>query len=834
MPSTYATNKHKGSRKFTTGSNINPLKMVDNEAQASNNRMHLKSAIVLPAYITQFQPSNKQLNDTSSVVSFTTAPYYPSEAAINYTKKASTESIYGNNAILTTKKCKLPKNTNSGLFVSERKKKHGRQVRSLRPDTNDVAKWMKVDTTTKSTRFGNTFGNCEEEKVFVSTRDSLKNKVVAGEKKNSPLRSKAIDNCDRVSSHLKRELSTKWCNLVSKTSFSHIANNTHLQNKLEDQHENDLTKKWKCEIVQNTSFCFKEPAENKDAEKLGLQLKTNLSIRNGKSVENFKPTTTHPKVKPNTIAAFDENLITENLSVSEKTCVEKQPAVLKRLEAGSNSNVVGAKPFEQATRVIRLKGDTTKFPRVYKKQPAVLTCLEAGSNSYFVGAKPFAVAQVASKVIRFKGDTVKIPRIYKIQPAVLTCSEAGSNCYIVGAKPCKKATKVIRFKGDTIKIPRAHKKQPAVLTYLEAGSNCSVVGPDPSVAEEQVATPVIKVKGNRIAFEQARSSVESLIKVEVPTHSEHELNVVGDALEINSSKIAAEIEASESLSTDASKQPTLKLHNDVGRAEILDKNKHLLLLLDIEREEFLLEHADILRCLAKLENGILEAAIAAEIHDDVVAKVTDGVAQLGLTSNENKSNDFDLMVKLSRDVAKMKEESLSAYTEFMNQYHHMKITLINGDEVAEKEAARTEAGPIVAEAVPTNYNVEDLDDFDPSRLPSNEHKRTVDEDNSQPAANKQTAHDIELKSFLHELIELSVIYYDDLPECLKPLVDDTEEEEEAEVSSGDVESKSKNSVEFTPLRLPSNGHNRFVQGEVAQPSVVGPEGHHGDDLLQQV
>ncbi|KAG5422142.1 hypothetical protein I9W82_001236 [Candida metapsilosis] len=877
MPSIYAANKLEGPRKSTTGLNINPSKMIDTEAQASN-RMHSKS-IVLPAYVPLFYPSNKQLNDTSSVVSFTTAPYYQSEAATNYTKKASTESIYGNNAILTTKKYKLPKNTNSGLFVSERKKKHGRQVRSLRANTNDVAKWMKFDTATTSTRFGNTFGNCEEEKVFVSSRASLKNKVVAGEKnKNSPLRSKANDNCDRVSSHLKRELSTKWCNLVSKTSFSHIANNTHLQNKLEDQHENDLTKKWKCEIVQNTSFCPKEPAKIEDADKLELQLKKNLSIRNGKSVENFKPTTTHPKVKPNTTTAFDENLITESVSVSEKTCVEKQPAVLKRLEAGSNSSVVGAKPsedvtrvirfkgdtikiprvykkqpavlkrleagsnnyfvgakpFEQATRVIRLKGDTIKIPRVYKKQPAVLTCLEAGSNSYFVGSKPFAVAQVASKVIRFKGDTIKIPRVYKKQPAMLTCLEAGTNSYVVGTKPLKQATKVIKFKGDTIKFPRVYKKQPAMLTCLEVGSNCSVISPDTSVIEEQVATPVIKVKGNRFAFSQARSSVESLLKGEVPTHSEYEFNVIDDALEMNSPKIAAEIETSESFSTDQSEEPALKLHNDAGTPEIPEINKVLLLLLDIEYKEFLLEHADILHCLAKLENGILEAAIAAEIYDDVAAKVTDGVAQLGLTSNENKSNDFDLMVKLSRDVAKMKEGSLSAYTEFMNQYHHMKITLINGDEVAEKEAARTEAGPIVAEAVPTNYNVEDLDEFDPSRLPSNEHKRTVDEDNSQPAANKQTAHDIELKSFLHELIELSVIYYDDLPECLKPLVDDTEEEEEAEVSSGDVESKSKNSVEFTPLRLPSNGHNRFVQGEVAQPSVVGPEGHHGDDLLQQV
>ncbi|KAG5418049.1 hypothetical protein I9W82_004378 [Candida metapsilosis] len=787
MPSIYAANKLEGSRKSTTGLNINPSKMVDTEAKASN-RMHSKS-IVLPAYVPSFYPSNKQLNDTSSVVSFTTAPYYQSEAAI-HTNKASIEFIYGNNFDLTTKKNRQPKNTNSRLFVSESKKKHGRQVVSLRTNMNDVAKRMKVDTATTSTRFGNTFGYCEEEKVFVSSRDRLKNKVVAGEKnKNSPLRSKANDNCDRVSSQLKRELSTKWCNLVSKTSFSHIANNTRFQNKLEEQYQNELTKKWKCEIVQNTSFSSKKPAENKDAEKLGLQPKKDLSIRNGKSVENFKPTTTQPKVKPNTTAAFDENLITENLSVSKKTCVEKQPAVLKRLEAGSNSNVVGAKPFEQATRVIRLKGDTVKIPRVYKKQPAVLTCLEAGSNSYVVGAKPFV-----------------------------------------------KSTKVIRFKGDTIKIPRANKKQSAVLTYLEAGSNCSVIGPDASVIEEQVATPVIKVKGNKIAFAQARSSVESLLKGEVPTHSEYELNAIDDGLEINSPKIAEEIEASASLSTDQSEAHALELHNAVGTREIPEKKEHLLMLLDIEYKEFLLEHADILRCLAKLENDILEAAIAAGIYDDVATKVTDGAAQLDLTSNEKRSNDLNLMIELSHDVAKMKEELLSAHTEFMGEHYHRRVTLIYGDEATDEADTRIEAGPTAGEVVPNNDNMKDS--IDPSRLPSNEHKSAVDEEDSQPAVGKQTDYNIELKSILHELITLSVIYYDDLPECLKPLVDydteEEEEEEEEEVSNGDVESKSKDSVEFTPHRLPSNGHKVFVQGEVAQPFMVGPEGHHGDDLLQQV
>ena len=88
-----------------------------------------------------------------------------------------------------------------------------------------------------------------------------------------------------------------------------------MHNKLEDQHENDLTKKWKCVIVQNTSFCSKEPAKIEDADNVELQLKKNLSIRNGKSVENLKRNATHPEVKLNTTAAFDENLIIENLSV---------------------------------------------------------------------------------------------------------------------------------------------------------------------------------------------------------------------------------------------------------------------------------------------------------------------------------------------------------------------------------------------------------------------------------------------------------------------------------------------------------------------------------------
>ncbi|KAG5417728.1 hypothetical protein I9W82_005364 [Candida metapsilosis] len=869
MPSTYAANKSKSSRRFTTGLKVNPSKMIDNEAQASNNRMHLKSPIVLPAYIPQIQPSNKQLNDTSSVVSFTTAPYYPSETAINHTKKAAIESICGNNLDLATRKHKQ-KNTISRLFVSESKKKYERQVRSLRPDTDDFAKWMKVATTNTTTGFGNTFG--EEEKVFVSSRASLKNKIVGEKSKNSPLRSNANDNCDRVSKQLKRELSAKWCNFISKTSFRYIANNTSLQNKLEEQYQNELTKKWNNEIVQNTAFCSKAPTENEDAEKVDLQPKKDVSRTNGTSV---KPTTNHT---PNrTTTSFDENLITETISVSEKTCYERKPAVLKKLEAGSNNNVVGAKPFKQVTRVIRfkgdtikfprayrrqpavstcleagsngyflgakplkqptkvirLKGDTTKFPRVYRKQPAVLTCLEAGSNSFFVGAKAFDVAQVASKVIRFKGDTIKIPRAYRRQPAVFTCLEAGSNGYFVGAKPLKQPTKVIRFKGDTIKIPGVCKKQPAVLSFLEAGYNCSVISPDTSVIEEQVATPVIKVKGNRIAFERARSRVESLFKGEVPTHSEQELNVIDDVLEINSPKIAEKIEASASLSTDQSEEPALELHNDAGTPEIPEINKVLLLLLDIEYKEFLSEHADILHCLAKLENDILEAAIAAGICDDVATKVTNGAAQLELTSNEKRINDLNLMIKLSHDVAKMKEELLSAHTEFMSEHYHRRVTLIYGDEVTDEADTRIEVGPTAGEVVPNNDNMKDS--IDPSRLPSNEYKSAVDEEESQPAVGKQTEYNIELKSFLNELIELSVIYYDDLPESLKPLVDyDTEEEEEEEVSSGDVESKSKDSVEFSPLRLPSNGRKRFVQGEVAQPSVGGPEGHHGDDLLQQV
>ncbi|KAG5419393.1 hypothetical protein I9W82_003160 [Candida metapsilosis] len=876
MPSTYAANKSKSSRRSNTGLKFNPSKMIDTEAQASNNRSHLKTPIVLPAYIPELHPSNKQLNDTSSVVSFTTAPYYQLETAIHDTKKASIEPTYGNNLDLATKNYKQQKNTKSRLFVSESKKKYESQVRSLRPDTDDVAKWMKVATTNTPTGFGNTFGNCEEEKVFVSSRASLKNKVVAGEKsKNSPLRSKANDNCDRVSKHLKRELSAKWCNLISKTSFRYIANNTSLHIKLEEEHGNDLTKKWNSEIVQNTSFCSKKPAGNNDAEKLGLQHRKDLSRRDGKSVDEFEKTTTHPLVTPTS----DEKLIAKNKSVRETPCAEKLPAVLKKLEAGSNNNVVGtkpfkqdtrvirfkgdtikfpraykkqpavlkrleagsnsyfvgAKPFEQPTRVIRLKGDTTTFPRVYRKQPAVLTCLEAGSNSFFVGAKPFDVAQVASKVIRFKGDTIKIPSVYKNQPAVFTCLEAGSNSYFVGAKPLKQPTKVIRFKGDTIKIPRVYKKQSAVLTCLEAGFDCSVISPDTSVIEEQVATPVIKVKGNRIAFDRARSRVESLFKGKVPTHSEYELNVIDDVLEINSPKIAEKIEASASLSTDQSEEPALELHNDAGTPEIPEINKVFLLLLDIEYKEFLLEHADILQCLAKLENDILETAIAAGIYDDVATKVTNGAAQPELTSNEKRSNDLNLMIKLSHDVAKMKEELLSAHTEFMGEHYRRRVTLIYGDEVTDEADTRIEVGPTAGEVVPNNDNMKDS--IDPSRLPSNEYKSAVDEEDSQPAVGKQTEYNIELKSFLHELIELSVIYYDDLPESLKPLVDDTEEEEEEEeeeVSSGDVESKSKDSVEFTPLRLPSNGRKRFVQGEVAQPSVVGPEGHHGDDLLQQV
>ncbi|KAG5420333.1 hypothetical protein I9W82_002214 [Candida metapsilosis] len=783
MPSLYAANKSKGSRKFTVGSNLNPARMIDNEAQASNNRhQHSKSPIVLPAYIPEPHPSNKQLNDTSSIVTFTTAPYYHSENAIHHTKKAAIESICGNNSKLTTKKYKQQKNTNSRLFVSESKKKYERSVRSLRVDKIDAPELMKFDTAKTSTRFGNTFTNCEEEKEFVSSRANLKNKVIGEKSKNSSLRSKANDNCDRVSSQLKRELSTKWCNLISETSFSYIANNTRLQNKLEEQYQNELTKKWNNEIVQNTSFCSKKPAGNNDAEKLGLQHRKDLSRRDGKSVDEFEKTTTHPLVTPTS----DEKLIAKNKSVRETPCAEKLPAVLKKLEAGSNNYVVGAKPLKQVTRVIRFKGDTIKFPRVYRKQPAVLTCLEAGSNSYFAGAKPFDVAQVASKVIRFKGDTIKIPGV------------------------CK--------------------KQPAVLSFLEAGYNCSVISPDTSVIEEQVATPVIKVKGNRIAFERARSRVESLFKGEVPTHSEHELNVIDDVLEINSPKIAEEIEASESFSTDQSEEPALKLHNDAGTPEIPEINKVLLLLLDIEYKEFLLEHADILQCLAKLENDILETAIAAGVYDDVATKVTNGAAQLELTSNEKRSNDLNLMIKLSHDVAKMKEELLSAHTEFMGEHYHRRVTLIYGDEVTDEADTRIEVGPTAGEVVPNNDNMKDS--IDPSRLPSNEYKSAVDEEDSQPVVGKQTEYNIELKSFLNELIELSVIYYDDLPESLKPLVENDTEEEE--VSSGDVESKSKDSVEFTPLRLPLNGRKRLVQGEVAQPSVGGPEGHHGDDLLQQV